>query len=102
MILLPCPWCGPRNVAEFRYIGEAIARPEPAATTPDEWRRYLYMRGNPSGPLRESWYHTSGCRRYFTVQRDTLTNVTAGDPHRGDSHEWGPSQGSGQQQGSPA
>ncbi|HEX9342090.1 MAG TPA: sarcosine oxidase subunit delta, partial [Actinomycetota bacterium] len=28
MLLLPCPWCGPRDEAEFRYGGQAgIAYP---------------------------------------------------------------------------
>lgn len=80
MILLPCPWCGPRNVGEFRYLGETSARPDPGTATPTEWRRYLYMRSNPRGRLKESWYHTSGCRRYFRLERDTLTNTAGGQP----------------------
>jgi sarcosine oxidase, subunit delta len=24
--------------------------------------------------VREDWYHGSGCRRYFTVERHTVTN----------------------------
>ena len=80
MILLPCPWCGPRNVGEIRYVGESTPRPAPETTTPDEWRRYLYTRRNPRGPLTERWYHTMGCRRYVTVDRDTLTNATGGQP----------------------
>jgi len=33
MLLIPCPWCGSRNDAEFRGGGEAhIRRPEPDAT----------------------------------------------------------------------
>ena len=28
MLLIPCPWCGPRDEIEFHYGGEAhIARP---------------------------------------------------------------------------
>ena len=48
-MLLPCPWCGPRNATEFRYGGEAGPRPDPATTTPEEWRRYLYFHANPRG-----------------------------------------------------
>ena len=25
--------------------------------------------------MTESWYHRAGCRRYLTVERDTLTNA---------------------------
>lgn len=75
MILIPCPWCGPRNVSEFRYVGEVKARPEPNATTPEQWRTYLYVRNNPAGWTTEKWFHRAGCHRYFTVERDTVRNA---------------------------
>jgi sarcosine oxidase subunit delta len=75
MILIPCPWCGPRNASEFRYVGEVIARPDPNETTPEGWRTYLYVRTNPAGKIRENWFHRAGCRRYFTVERDTISNA---------------------------
>jgi heterotetrameric sarcosine oxidase delta subunit len=74
MLLLPCPWCGARNAAEFRYLGERADRPDPVAITPERWRRYLYLHANPRGWVRENWYHRAGCRRYVTVERHTLTN----------------------------
>jgi heterotetrameric sarcosine oxidase delta subunit len=74
MILLPCPWCGPRNVTEFRYVGERVPRPDPAAS-PDAWRAYLYLRTNPAGWTTEHWFHRAGCRRYLTVERHTVTNA---------------------------
>jgi sarcosine oxidase, subunit delta len=74
MILLPCPWCGPRNVSEFGYGGELAPRPDPATATPEEWRGYLYLRANPQGWTAERWFHRAGCQHYFTVERHTLTN----------------------------
>ena len=74
MIELPCPWCGLRNVAEFRWIGEANPRPDPATTTPEQWRAYLYLRRNVRGWVDEGWYHDAGCRRYFRLRRDTVSN----------------------------
>lgn len=74
MILLPCPWCGPRDAEEFGYVGEMGARPDPRATTPMEWRDYLYLRSNVAGWTPERWYHRMGCRRYLIVERDTTTN----------------------------
>lgn len=74
MILLPCPWCGPRDAGEFRYLGEVIARPDPLVASPAEWREYLYFRSNPRGWTSETWYHRAGCRRYLSVERDTETN----------------------------
>ena len=39
MLLIPCPWCGPRDETEFRYGGQAgIAYPaDPDALTDAEW-----------------------------------------------------------------
>ena len=76
MLLIPCPWCGPRNDSEFSYGGEAdVPRPlDPAALSDDEWADYLYMRTNRRGLHRELWCHSSGCRRWFVATRDTVTN----------------------------
>jgi heterotetrameric sarcosine oxidase delta subunit len=74
MITLPCPWCGPRNVTEFAYGGETVARPDAATVTPAEWRVYLYVRANQAGPVTETWLHRAGCRRYLVVERDTTSN----------------------------
>ena len=75
MMLLSCPWCGYRNVSEFAYGGELVTRPDPATTTRDEWRTYLYLRDNPAGLLEEGWYHRAGCRQYFHAVRDTTDNT---------------------------
>ncbi|WP_214416019.1 sarcosine oxidase subunit delta [Sphaerisporangium fuscum] len=75
MLLIPCPWCGPRDEAEFHYGGQAhVAYPEnPAALTDEEWGRYLFFRDNPKGWFAERWSHTAGCRRWFNLERDTAT-----------------------------
>ena len=75
MLLIPCPWCGPRDESEFHYGGEAhIVRPkDPDALSDAEWAEYLFMRKNPSGLHLEQWSHSAGCRRWFNVQRDTVT-----------------------------
>jgi heterotetrameric sarcosine oxidase delta subunit len=84
MILLPCPWCGPRDAAEFGHAGEAAPRPDPRTTAPADWRAYLYLRANSRGWVLETWYHRMGCRQYITVERHTETNQTrparAGSP----------------------
>ncbi|KOV61530.1 ferredoxin [Streptomyces sp. NRRL WC-3618] len=76
MLLIPCPWCGPRDEAEFHYGGQAhVAYPEnPSALTDEEWARYLFFRDNPKGPFAERWTHAAGCRRWFNAVRDTGTN----------------------------
>ncbi|MCI3242645.1 sarcosine oxidase subunit alpha family protein [Streptomyces spinosisporus] len=76
MLLIPCPWCGPRDEAEYHYGGQAhIPYPDdPSALTDEEWARYLFFRDNPKGPFAERWNHTAGCRRWFNAVRDTATN----------------------------
>ena len=69
MLLIPCPWCGPRDEIEFRYGGQAhIAYPaDPEALSDAEWADYLFMRDNPKGEWSERWMHAAGCRRWFNV-----------------------------------
>ena len=76
MLLVPCPWRGPRDETEFHYGGQAyVAYPaDPAARSDQEWAEYLFVRDNPKGPFAERWCHTAGCRRWFNLVRDTLTN----------------------------
>ncbi len=76
MLLIPCPWCGPRDQNEFSYGGEAhIVRPkDPYALSDEEWADYLFNRKNPKGRHREQWCHSAGCRRWFNVERDTVSD----------------------------
>jgi len=73
VLVIICPYCGPRNDAEFTYRGEIAARPDPASD-PATWRRYLYMRSNVAGWQVERWFHVSGCRRFLDLERNTVTN----------------------------
>ena len=71
---IDCPFCGPRDLSEFTYRGDAApGRPEPAAGEEAQFD-YVYLRDNPAGPHREHWYHASGCRIWLTVSRDTRTH----------------------------
>ena len=80
MLLIECPWCGPRAETEFSCGGEAdIARPlDTDALTDKEWGDYLFMRKNPRGVHREQWFHAQGCRRWFKAQRDTVSYAFQG------------------------
>ena len=71
--LVPCPNCGKRNVHEFRFGGEILARPKPEASV-EEWAAYSYRRRNVEGEQREWIYHKFGCRNWFVAVRDTATN----------------------------
>jgi heterotetrameric sarcosine oxidase delta subunit len=71
--LVRCPICGNRSVYEFRFGGEVKQRPAPDAPE-DEWVQYRYMKTNQAGLQKEWWYHRAGCREWFQVLRNTLTN----------------------------
>ena len=76
MLLIPCPWCGPRDEVEFRYGGQAgLAYPfDPDALSDEQWGEYLFMRDNPKGWFPERWCHVNGCRRWFNAVRNTVTH----------------------------
>jgi sarcosine oxidase subunit delta len=76
MFLIQCPFCGSRDENEFAYGGEAgiVRPPDPYALSDDQWADYLFMRKNPRGVLSEQWCHSAGCRQWFIIRRDTVTN----------------------------
>jgi sarcosine oxidase, subunit delta len=76
MLLIQCPFCGPRDEIEFRCGGQShIVRPIPAAEVSDErWGEYMFTRDNPRGVHFERWVHHAGCCQWFNVARDTVTH----------------------------
>ena len=80
MLLIHCPWCADRAQIEFTYGGDATVErpPNPADISLKEWLDYVYLRNNPRGLHTEWWHHSSGCRRWFKVRRDTLTHKSSG------------------------
>ena len=79
MLLIDCPFCGPRAEIEFACGGEGhIARPQDMEHLSDAaWADYLFMRKNPKGTQYERWNHARGCRRWFNVARDSVTHEIA-------------------------
>ena len=76
MLLIPCPFCGPRDEIEFSCGGQShIQRPGPPdAVTDETWGDYLFFRDNPKGLHRERWVHAAGCRQWFNMVRSTITH----------------------------
>lgn len=76
MLVIRCPYCGPRPELEFSYGHEAhIARPtNPSALDDEAWVEYLHIRSNPKGKHAERWRHTHGCGRFFNALRDTVSD----------------------------
>ena len=64
MLWLTCPNCGERPGDEFRFGGEP---------PPDESNNvdHVWMLDNTFGEETERWFHEAGCRRWFTIIRDT-------------------------------
>ena len=76
-MIIPHPLLGPRDAAEFIYLGDAslIDRPDPEAENAAElFHDYMYLRDNPAGEHRELWYHEQGDRSWLVVTRNTLTH----------------------------
>lgn len=76
MLLLPCPFCGPRSETEFTCFGELVPpRPvDPDALSDSDWADYVVLRRNLRGIQRERWWHGRGCGSWLVVQRDTVTH----------------------------
>jgi len=74
MLLIPCPWCGPRAETEFSCAGEARARVADGEGLDEQaWADRLYGRDNLRGEAAELWWHVHGCQQWLLVRRDTLT-----------------------------
>jgi len=76
MLLIPCPWCGPRGEHEFRNGGEA-EKYRPSSVAPsdnNEWHAYIYEQNNTKGWVRERWWHKHGCERWFKLDRNTRSH----------------------------
>ena len=91
-MLIKCPHCGTRPVEEFTFLGDAKPQ-RPSSNDPatmDQWFDYVYLRDNPRGAIAEYAHHSSGCRAWLVVKRDTGTHevfgtVTARDYAKGRS-----------------
>ncbi len=76
MMLIACPFCGPRAHVEFVYERTLDAL-LPLDATPEDAARILYARENPRGPSSELWRHTYGCRSWIRLERSTATHEIA-------------------------
>ena len=75
-MLITCPYCGPRDLSEYTYQGDANrTRPDPASADQAAWNDYVYDRINTTGEHREFWQHSGGCRAHLLVARNTLTHA---------------------------
>ena len=71
------PLLGPRDSAEFTYLGDAkmIDRPDGMAEgAAQAFYEHCYLRDNPAGWHEELWFHEAGDRSWLVVTRNTLTH----------------------------
>lgn len=76
-MIIDHPLLGPRDAAEFTYMGDArlIDRPDPeAANAAEAFYDYGYLRDNPAGEHQELWFHEAGDRSWLVVTRNTVTH----------------------------
>ena len=71
---IACPFCGPREVGEFSYLGDAKPKRPAADASEDAVFDYVYLRDNVAGEMEELWYHGGGCRAWLKVTRNTRTH----------------------------
>jgi len=71
-MLVDCPNCGPREVAELCCAGEVTRRPK-ATPTVRELNEYIYFRDNEAGVQRE-WWFCRVCEDWFLAERNTVTH----------------------------
>ncbi|MBW1698428.1 MAG: sarcosine oxidase subunit delta [Deltaproteobacteria bacterium] len=75
-LTLTCPICGKRNAYEFRYGGEEKGPPpERNNMAPEAWYSRIHANNCAAGPQKEWWNHRDGCGTWFTLHRNTLTNL---------------------------
>ena len=84
MLIINCPFCGPRNESEFINGGPSkIDRPDnPDAVSDADWIDYLIVPRNPIGFVDEEWWHVRGCTQWFSVRRHTATHEIVYDGSR--------------------
>ncbi|MEP3277304.1 MAG: sarcosine oxidase subunit delta [Stappiaceae bacterium] len=76
-MIIDHPLLGPRDSAEFVYLGDAnlIRRPiRDSETSAKQFYEYAYLRENPAGWHRELWFHEAGDRSWLVVTRNTVTH----------------------------
>jgi sarcosine oxidase subunit delta len=75
-LFITCPLCGKRGGYEFRFGGEDKG-PRPAETdlSSESWVEHYHCNDNVAGVQKEWWYHKDGCGTWFTIHRNTNTNL---------------------------
>ena len=86
MLVITCPFCGPRDEREFINGGpEKLKRAITTDVLSDaDWVDFLVVTPNPLGPVTEEWWHVMGCSQWFSVTRNTMTHELIADARESD------------------
>ena len=74
MLLISCPFCGPRSEDEFGFGGDASLITPNDDDNIQDVADYMFLRDNPKGWHKEYWFHQYGCRRWLKIERHTVTH----------------------------
>ncbi len=74
MLLISCPFCGPRSEDEFAFGGDATLDTQKEDSSTELFADKLFLRANPKGWHKELWTHRYGCRRWLIIERHTVTH----------------------------
>ncbi|MEO3427488.1 sarcosine oxidase subunit delta [Pelagibius sp. CAU 1746] len=95
MMVIACPFCGPRPEIEFSYGGDASLSRPPEDGKQEAYLDYLYLRDNPRGWHEELWVHRHGCGAWISLRRHTVTHEIGTCRYAGDARR----PGGGEEQG---
>ncbi len=74
LLRINCPFCGVRDHSEFTYGSDASIEYPALDGSMEDWVKAVFERENVRGSQFETWQHTSGCRQWLVVERDTMTH----------------------------
>ena len=74
MIRIKCPFCGERDHTEFTYGGDGSINYPSLDASIEDWTNAIFFRENICGKQLETWHHSSGCRMWLKVKRNTITH----------------------------
>ena len=74
MLLISCPFCGPRSEDEFAFGGDATVVTQKEQSNTEAFADQIFLRVNPKGWHKEFWVHRYGCRRWMIIERHTVSH----------------------------
>ena len=77
MLIIPCPYCGPRDHSEFTYVGDAARTRPPLGAEAEAVHDWVHLRDNPRGPHLEFCSTMPGAvrsSRFYVIRQATASS----------------------------